>query len=127
MVVYWVFYMLYEIFLTNCSNLLLVNAVPGSVRLFLGMPLSAMYRSRKFITSFVVGVHMNFASSQPILPLFDTIKYFSEHRAILNGPAKSMAISTFVFFLVLVLFQNVFDLTLVLMTYLRSCIRGMFW
>ena len=72
-----------------------MNAVPGFVRIFLGVPLSAMYRSRKSITFFVVGARMNFASGQPVFLSFDTIEYFLELHAIWNGPAKSVAISSF--------------------------------
>ena len=85
-------------FWQNCLSLLLVNAVPGSVRIFLGMPLSAMYRSRNSITLFVVGARINFTSGQPVLLSIKTINYFLELRAFLNGSAKSMATSSFVSF-----------------------------
>ena len=57
-------------------NSLLVNAVPGSVLICLGIPLSAMYLCKNSITLCVVGALNYFASCQPVLLSIETIKYF---------------------------------------------------
>ena len=79
----------------NFLNSLLVNAVPGSVLICSGIPLSAIYLCKNLITLRVVGALKNFAPCQPVLLSIETIRYFLELLAILNGPAKSIAISSF--------------------------------
>ena len=83
-------------FSQNLRNSLLVKAVPGSVLIYLGIPLSARFLCKNSTTLRVVGARKNFESYHPVLLSIDTIKYFLELFAVLNGPAKLMAISSFV-------------------------------
>ena len=73
-----------------------MKAVPGSVLICLGIPLSAIYLCKNSMTLRVVGARKTFESCHPVLLSIDTIKYFLELFAVLSGPAKSMALSSFV-------------------------------
>ena len=81
---HFVFYAVF-FFMQKFLNLLLVNAVPGSVRICRGMPLSAIYLVRNSSILSVIGALKNFASGHPDLLSTETIRYFLELRAILNG------------------------------------------
>ena len=83
-------------FSQNSLNLSLVKALPGSVLICFGIPLSAIYLCKNSLTFRVVGALRNFASCHPVLLSIDTIKYLFELAAILNGPAMSIAILSLV-------------------------------
>ena len=60
----------------NSWIFLLLKTVPGSVQIWRGTPLSAIYFVRNSVTLVVVGSLRNFASGHPDLLSTETIKYF---------------------------------------------------
>ena len=78
----------------NCSE---QNGDPISVRIRLGTPETAMWLGENSKIISVLREQWNFASGQLILLSFEKIKFFLVLVAILNGPSKSMEISSLTF------------------------------
>ena len=68
--------MFLKVFITNLAELVTSKAVPGSVLICFGIPLSAMHRCKNSITLLVVGARKNSTSCQSVLLSIDTIRYF---------------------------------------------------
>ena len=65
-----------KFYVQNSLNFSLLNTVPGSVRIFFGIPFAAIYSDKNSITFSVVGFGKNNASGHPDWLSTDTNKYF---------------------------------------------------